>query len=118
MYVDGKVPEKHIMRYPQFFATKKIIERLDNGGKGGIIWHTQGSGKTALSAYASKVIREYYAKKDFNTRFFFVVDRLDLLRQAAGEFRNRGFNVIECNSKEEFKKELNKPLSTSINNKS
>ena len=40
--------------------TKKIIERLDNGGKGGIIWHTQGSGKTALSAYASKVIREYY----------------------------------------------------------
>lgn len=45
MYINGKVPEKHIMRYPQFFATRKIIERLDNGGKGGIIWRTQGSGK-------------------------------------------------------------------------
>lgn len=37
--------EKHIMRYPQFFATRKIIERLEAGGKGGVIWHTQGSGK-------------------------------------------------------------------------
>lgn len=115
MYVDGKVPEKHIMRYPQFFATKKIIERLDNGGKGGIIWHTQGSGKTALSAYASKVIREYYAKKDFNTRFFFVVDRLDLLTQASIEFKNRGFKVINCNSKSEFSNELDRPLSKEIN---
>ena len=33
MFVNGKVPEKHIMRYPQFFATRKIIERLENGGK-------------------------------------------------------------------------------------
>ena len=114
MYVDEAVPQKHIMRYPQFFATKKITERLDNGGKGGIIWHTQGSGKTALSAYASRVVREYYARKDFNTRFFFVVDRLDLLTQASIEFKNRGFKVINCNSKSEFSKELDKPLDTNI----
>lgn len=108
--------EKHIMRYPQFFATRKIIERLENGGKSGIIWHTQGSGKTELTAFSNRIIRDYYSNKKINSRFFFVVDRLDLLRQAAGEFRNRGFNIIECNSKEEFKKELNKPLSTSTNN--
>lgn len=107
--------EKHIMRYPQFFATRRIIDRLESGGKGGIIWHTQGSGKTALSAFSNKVIRDYYSVKNTNTRFFFIVDRLDLLRQAADEFRNRGLNVITCNSKEEFKKELNKPLSTSVN---
>lgn len=118
MYIDGKVPQKHIMRYPQFFATIKIIERLNNGGKGGIIWHTQGSGKTALAAFANRVIKDYYAKKSINARFFFVVDRLDLLRQASTEFKKRGLNVVNCNSKSEFTIELNKPLSTNIDVKS
>ncbi len=114
MFVNGKVPEKHIMRYPQFFATRKIIERLENGGKGGIIWHTQGSGKTGLAAFANRVIRDYYSKKNVNARFFFIVDRIDLLTQASTEFKNRGLNVINCKNKDEFTKELNKPLSTNI----
>lgn len=118
MYIDEKVPQKHIMRYPQFFATIKIIERLNNGGKGGIIWHTQGSGKTGLAAFANRVIKDYYAKRNINARFFFVVDRLDLLRQASTEFKSRGLNVVNCNSKSEFTKELNKPLSTNIDVKS
>ncbi len=114
MFVDGTIPQKHIMRYPQFFATRKIIERIDNGGKGGIIWHTQGSGKTGLAAFSNRVLRDYYAKKNINTRFFFVVDRIDLLTQASTEFKNRGLNVINCNSKSEFSIELNKPLSSNI----
>lgn len=118
MFVNGKVPEKHIMRYPQFLATRKIIERLEKGGKGGIIWHTQGSGKTGLAAFANRVIRDYYAKRNVNARFFFVVDRIDLLRQASVEFKNRGLNVVNCNSKAEFAAELNKPLSTNIDSKS
>lgn len=118
MFVGGKVPEKHIMRYPQFFATRKIIERLENGGKGGIIWHTQGSGKTGLAAFANRIIRDYYAKKNINARFFFIVDRIDLLRQSKIEFINRGLHVINCKNKEEFTKEINKPLSTDIDSKS
>jgi type I restriction enzyme R subunit len=114
MFVNGKIPEKHIMRYPQFFATRKIIERLKKGGKGGIIWHTQGSGKTALAAFSNRVIKDYYAKEHINTRFFFIVDRLDLLRQASIEFKNRGLYVINCNNKEEFMQEIDKPLSTKI----
>ena len=98
MFVDGTIPQKHIMRYPQFFATRKIVERINNGGKGGIIWHTQGSGKTGLAAFSNRVLRDYYAKKNINTRFFFVVDRIDLLTQASTEFKNRGLNVINCNS--------------------
>lgn len=86
MFLNGKVPEKHIMRYPQFFATRKIIERLENGGKGGIIWHTQGSGKTGLAAFSNRIIRDYYAKKNINARFFFIVDRIDLLRQSNNEY--------------------------------
>lgn len=118
MYINSKVPEKHIMRYPQFFATRKIIERLDKGGKGGIIWHTQGSGKTGLTAFANRVIKDYYAKSKTSTRFFFVVDRLDLLRQASIEFKNRGFHVVNCKDKASFSRELNKPLSTNIDTKS
>ncbi|EAD5343295.1 type I restriction endonuclease subunit R, partial [Listeria monocytogenes] len=41
--------QKHVMRYPQFFATKAIENKLEEGIKKGVIWHTQGSGKTALA---------------------------------------------------------------------
>ena len=118
MFINEKVPQKHIMRYPQFFATRKIIERLESGGKGGIIWHTQGSGKTALAAFSNRVIRDYYAKEGINTRFFFVVDRLELLRQANIEFSNRGLSVKICKNKKEFTSELNKTLSTNITSQS
>ncbi len=118
MFVNEQVPQKHIMRYPQFFATRKIVERLESGGKGGIIWHTQGSGKTAIAAFSNRVIRDYYARKNISTRFFFVVDRLELLTQASIEFRNRGLNAVNCVDKAAFTKELNKTLSTDLNSKS
>ena len=38
--------EKHIMRYPQIFATKAIAQKIDQGVRKGIIWHTQGSGSS------------------------------------------------------------------------
>lgn len=118
MFIKGTVPQKHIMRYPQFFATRKIIERLESGGKGGIIWHTQGSGKTGLAAFSNRAIRDYYANKNINTRMFFIVDRLDLLTQASTEFRNRGLHVTNCGNKKELAKELNKPLSSSMDSNS
>lgn len=104
------VPQKHIMRYPQFFATRAILNRLDNGGKGGIIWHTQGSGKTALAAFSNRILNDYYAKKGIAFKQFFIVDRLDLMRQASDEFAMRNLDVINCSTKEEFGKELVKPL--------
>lgn len=110
--VEEEIPikQKHIMRYPQFFATRAIIKRFSDEDKNGIIWHTQGSGKTALSAYSLKVITDFFAKKNVNTRFFFIVDRLDLMTQATTEFTNRGFTVTNVSSKTEFAKELKKPL--------
>ena len=113
-YVNGAVPEKHIMRYPQFFASKALQKRLDNGGKSGIIWHTQGSGKTELAAFSTRILRDYYAKKAITARFYYVVDRLDLLIQVSGEMSKRGLNVINVNSKSEFEKELNKPVSDHV----
>ena len=113
-FVKNTVPEKHIMRYPQFFASKALLKRLENGGKSGIIWHTQGSGKTALAAMSTRILRDYYAKKGITARFYYVVDRLDLLTQVSGEMAKRGLNVINVNSKAEFEKELNQPISSHI----
>ena len=113
MYVkasDSLPPEKQIMRYPQFFAACRIISRLDKGEKRGIIWHTQGSGKTALAAYSNRIIKDYYAKKNTITRFYFVVDRLELLRQDNTEFGNRYFSVVNADSRKDFSQELNKVL--------
>ena len=113
-YVDYAVPEKHIMRYPQFFASKALVKRLANGGKSGIIWHTQGSGKTELAAFSTRILRDYYAKKGITARFYYVVDRLDLLTQVSGEMSKRNLNVINVNSKVDFEKELNKPMSKHV----
>ncbi|MGG4343692.1 type I restriction endonuclease [Paenibacillus lautus] len=94
--------EKHLMRYPQIFATKAIEKKLDSGIKNGIIWHTQGSGKTALAYYNIRYLKDYYQRKGVIAKFYFVVDRLDLLAQAADEFRARGLYVEEVNSKKDF----------------
>lgn len=110
LYLKGATPEKHIMRYPQFFATRALTKRLDHNEKRGIIWHTQGSGKTELAAYCNKILKDYYAKKDTITRFYFVVDRLDLLRQDNSEFSNRYFEVVNATSRADFSRELNKVL--------
>jgi len=102
-YVDGiKGLQKHIMRYPQIFATKAIEAKLEGGIKKGIIWHTQGSGKTALAFYNVKYLTHYYQSKGIVPKFYFIVDRLDLMVQAGREFRSRGLSVHNVNSRDEF----------------
>ncbi|OYX86461.1 MAG: restriction endonuclease subunit R [Flavobacteriales bacterium 32-34-25] len=98
--------QKHIMRYPQLFATKAIEEKLEKGDKKGIIWHTQGSGKTALTFYNVKYLTDYFQKKSVVPKFYFIVDRLDLLIQAGKEFKSRGLVVHKINSREEFSKDI------------
>lgn len=92
--------EKHIMRYPQFFATKAIERKLDEGIKKGIIWHTQGSGKTALAFYNVRYLTDYFHRKGIVPKFYFIVDRIDLMNQARGEFASRGLSVNTVNSKD------------------
>lgn len=98
--------QKHIMRYQQLFATFAIENKLNNGIKRGIIWHTQGSGKTALAYYNVKYLTDYFQKKNKIAKFYFIVDRLDLLKQASDEFQARGLEVVKVNSREEFKKNI------------
>jgi type I restriction enzyme R subunit len=74
---------KHVMRYPQLFATKAIKKKLDAGVKKGIIWHTQGSGKTALAYYNTRFLTDYFQRQGVIPKFYFIVDRLDLAHAGA-----------------------------------
>ena len=103
---DRKGLQKHVMRYPQLFATKAIERKLGEGLKKGIIWHTQGSGKTALTYYNVKHLTDYYQKKSIIPKFYFIVDRIDLLIQAGREFTARGLTVHKIDSRDEFAKDI------------
>ncbi len=72
----------------------------------GIIWHTQGSGKTALTYHLTKLIRDFFSPLGKKTKFYFIVDRLDLLEQAKSEFLKRGLCVHEAENKEDLSKKL------------
>lgn len=98
--------EKHIMRYPQIFATKAIEQKLDHGERKGIIWHTQGSGKTALAYYNVKYLTDYFKRQAVIPKFYFIVDRIDLLIQASIEFSSRGLVVKNIDSREAFAREI------------
>ena len=99
---NGGALQKHIMRYPQLFATLAIEKHLTNDGKKGVIWHTQGSGKTALAYYNTRYLTHYYAKQGIVPKFYFIVDRLDLLKQAQREFTARDLIVHTIDSREAF----------------
>lgn len=98
--------EKHIMRYPQIFATKAIEHKLNEGIKKGIIWHTQGSGKTALAYYNVRFLTDYFQQKQIIPKFYFIVDRIDLLTQAQREFTGRGLTVYIIDSREAFSQDI------------
>lgn len=103
--VDGKIEstdQKHIMRYQQLFASLAIQHKLKEGVNSGVVWHTQGSGKTALSYYLTHILNDFYARQNKVAKFYFIVDRLDLLEQATQEFEARGLKVNTANSRAEL----------------
>lgn len=103
--VDGKIEstdQKHIMRYQQLFASLAIRQKLADGIKSGVVWHTQGSGKTALSYYLTYILNDFYSKQNKVAKFYFIVDRLDLLEQATQEFEARGLVVSTANTRAEL----------------
>lgn len=73
--VDGKIEftdQKHIMRYQQMFAAMAVRQKLSEGKKSGVIWHTQGSGKTALSYYMTSVLTDFYSQQNKIAKFYFI----------------------------------------------
>lgn len=104
--------EKHIMRYQQLFATFALQQKLSEGVKGGVIWHTQGSGKTAFAFYNVRFLSDFYAERNTVAKFFFIVDRIDLLEQSVDEFAARGLMAQTVQSRKDLMEKIkdNKPF--------
>lgn len=87
--------EKKIARYQQYFTIKKSIDRilqLENGKrKGGVVWHTQGSGKSLTMVMLAQAIA--LEKRIRNPKIILVTDRIDLDDQITGTFRKCGMFV-------------------------
>ncbi|GAA8291778.1 type I restriction endonuclease subunit R [Helicobacter pylori] len=107
--------KKHIWRYAQMFASLNVLKELQKhygtnpnqkNPLKGIIWHTQGSGKTALTYHLTKLIRDFFSPLGKKTKFYFIVDRLDLLEQAKNEFLKRGLCAHEAENKEDLSQKL------------
>ncbi len=105
--------KKHVWRYAQMFAILNVLKELQKHYETnpkdplkGIIWHTQGSGKTALTYHLTKLIRDFFSPLNKKTKFYFIVDRLDLLEQAKNEFSKRGLCVHEAENKEDLSQKL------------
>ncbi len=86
---------KKVARYQQFFAIKKSIRRIRalEGGKrkGGVIWHTQGSGKSLTMVMLAQAIA--MEPSIANPKIVLVTDRTDLDSQITGTFRKCGLPV-------------------------
>jgi type I restriction enzyme R subunit len=86
---------KVVPRYQQYRTVLKIIERLKSkqspAEKSGIVWHTQGSGK---SLTMMMLVRKMYREKELSGyKTIFVTDRTDLEKQLKGTAKSIGYTV-------------------------
>ncbi|MBT4890122.1 MAG: HsdR family type I site-specific deoxyribonuclease, partial [Rhodospirillales bacterium] len=113
---DGKIIKK-IPRYQQFRAVHKTIERIKNGetrkDKSGIIWHTQGSGKSLTMVFLAIKLRRDPELRDY--KLVFITDRTQLDGQLTSTFRNtQSETVYNAGSVKELKALLAKDSSDLI----
>ena len=77
---------KKVCRYQQFFAIEETLKRVsmikDGVRAGGLIWHTQGSGKSLTMVMLTKLLKQIYP----NSKVIVVTDRIDLDEQIHGTF--------------------------------
>ncbi|MBO8157847.1 MAG: type I restriction endonuclease subunit R [Bacillaceae bacterium] len=101
---------KKIARYQQFFAIKEIlktIEQRDEKGnrQSGVIWHTQGSGKSLTMVMLSKyILSELW---DVNPQVVVVTDRIELDKQISNTFRHTRMKVSQATSGKNLVKLIN-----------
>ncbi len=103
---------KILAQYHQFFAVKKALEKTreahSNEGKIGVIWHTQGSGKSlTMTFYTGQLMKKFN-----NPTIIVITDRNDLDNQLFGTFAKAKGYLIEspkqANNKDELREMLNR----------
>ncbi len=97
---------KKIARYQQLYAANKIVERVQEGEhKKGLIWHTQGSGKTLTMFFTAWKLRYNPLLK--NPKVFILIDRIDLDDQVYEEFESwGGQNLVRVESRKDLEKRI------------
>lgn len=86
--------KKKICRYQQYFAVKAMLERIKQDKKGGVVWHTQGSGKSITMVYITKKIME--DKEIQNPQVVIATDRVDLDKQIHKTFNRIGVEAARA----------------------
>ncbi|WP_103568620.1 type I restriction endonuclease subunit R [Campylobacter concisus] len=89
---------KKVCRYQQFFAIEETLKRVsmvkDGVRAGGLIWHTQGSGKSLTMVMLTKLLKQIY----INSKIIVVTDRIDLDEQIHGTFKNTDIKAGRASS--------------------
>lgn len=89
---------KKVCRYQQFFAIEETLKRvstLEDGARvGGLIWHTQGSGKSLTMVMLTKLLKQIYS----NSKIIVVTDRIDLDEQIHETFKNTDIKAGRASS--------------------
>jgi type I restriction enzyme R subunit len=95
--------QKKVARYQQYFAVKDIVQRAlsskdDEDRAGGVVWHTQGSGKSLTMVMLAKALA--LAPGVANPKIILVTDRIDLDNQICGTFRACGLEPEQAGTGE------------------
>ncbi|MEZ6184531.1 MAG: HsdR family type I site-specific deoxyribonuclease [Planctomycetota bacterium] len=108
---EGNATIKKLPRYQQYNAVSKTLERIRSGetpkDKSGVVWHTQGSGKSLTMVWLALKLRRDPLHE--NPTIVLVTDRTDLDRQIHGVFKNCGFRVHRSDSVRDLRKQLSGP---------
>ncbi len=95
---------KKVCRYNQYYGIKRAQKRIEKG-KGGIIWHTQGSGKTLTMVWLSKWLLMYSGVD--NPRVLIVTDRDELDEQIESDFIGVDIKIKRTTSGKDLINKLN-----------
>jgi type I restriction enzyme R subunit len=111
--VEGRIVKK-LARYQQFRAVHKTLQRIKTGTtrkeRGGVIWHTQGSGKSLTMVFLAVKMRRDPDLRDY--KLVFVTDRTQLDQQLTATFeRAQGETVYHADSVAHLKELLSKDSS-------
>lgn len=109
---EGNKTIKKLPRYQQYNAVSKAVARIRSGktpkDRGGVVWHTQGSGKSLTMVWLALKLRRDPLTE--NPTVVLVTDRTDLDRQIKKVFTNSGFpNVHRCGSVRDLREQLRGP---------
>ena len=114
IFEEDKTIIKKIAEYHQYHAVQKAVERIvssskpDGDKKGGVVWHTQGAGKSLeMTCLAGKLITEPRLE---NPTLLMVTDRQDLDGSLFDTFNNAGNLLAESPLKAESRKDLREQL--------